>query len=156
MGRVMAEWSMSINTWMLVICAWYMYVHIVLRVFPFSLFLFRNSLVHTDRVNVFDSKMVLKAVRWSLPILIFWRNHFSMICQVWLHCLHSLIAFIAYSLSSDNEIEINIHEELDLHIKNKLVNLLDNSIGCFSYSDIILVYIPAWFFFAIYTLTWKT
>ena len=56
-----------------------------------------------------NSKMVLKAVRWSLPILIFWRKHFSIICQVWLQCLQS-------RLSSDNEIEINIHEELDLHI----------------------------------------
>ena len=63
-----------------------------------------------------------------------------MFCQVWLHCLQS-------HLSSDNEIEINIHEELDLHIKRMLVNLLYNSILCFSYSDIILVYTPAWFFF---------
>ena len=72
----------------------------------------------------------------------FWRNHFSMVSfqQVWLHCLQS-------HLSSDNEIEINIHEELDLHIKRMLMNLLYNSIICFSYSDIILVYTPAWFFF---------
>ena len=79
-------------------------------------------------------------------LYLFWfflRNHFSMASfqQVWLHCLHS-------HLSSDNEIEINIHEEeLDLHIKRMLVNHLYNSILCFSYSDIILVYTPAWFLF---------
>ena len=109
----------------------------------FNFHCFCIGIVHTDRINVSEhSKMVLKTLRWSLPILIFWRNHFSMVSsqQVWLHCLQS-------HLSSDNEIEINIHEELDLHIKRMLVNLLYNSILCFSYRDIILVYTPARFIF---------
>ena len=93
------------------------------------------------------SKMVLKAVRWSLPILIFWQNLFSMICQVWLHCLQ-------LRLSSDNEIEMNIHEELDLQIKRMLLNLLYNSILCPSYSDIILVYTPACVFFSSQFILW--
>ena len=89
--------------------------------------------------------MVLKAVRLSLPILFFWRNHFSMICQVWRHFLQS-------RLSSDNEIEIVMHEELDLQIKRMLVNLLYNSILFFSYSDVILLYIPACVFFSQFIL----
>ena len=91
--------------------------------------------------------MILKTAKLSLPILIFWRNNLRMICQVWLLCLQS-------PLSSDNKIELNIHE-VDLHIKRMLVHLLYKSILYFSYSDIILVYTPACVFYAISTLIWK-
>ena len=63
---------------------------------------------------------------------IFLRHHFSLNCQVWLHCLLS-------HLSSDNKFGTNIREELDLHMERMPVYLLYSSILCFSYSDIILV-----------------
>ena len=37
MGRVMAEWSMLIITWMFVICAWYMYVHTYVHTYVHAL-----------------------------------------------------------------------------------------------------------------------
>ena len=50
--------------------------NIVLQVFPFSLSLYRNSFVHSDRVNVSkNSEMILRAAKWSLPILTFLQNH---------------------------------------------------------------------------------
>ena len=58
------------------------------KYFHFQCFCTGILFVHIDRVNVSkNSEIILKAARLSLHILIFWQNHFSMICQVWLHCL---------------------------------------------------------------------
>ena len=68
--------------------------------------LYRNSFEQTERVNVSGNrKMILNAAIWSLPILIFWWNNSSMICQVWLNCLQT-------RLSSSNKMTLSNEHSL--------------------------------------------